>query len=135
MVVYQDGDWCWALGHFHASAVIRLLFKRVVLMSLHGSAIAIVSLYFHTLNIRIGREYFSILGILLSSLLVFRTNTAYDRYYEGRGAWGVLVSQCRGLTMELNALLRREAKASRRFFADLIFNFPIALESTLCNLA
>ena len=131
MIVYQGGDWWRASGHFHASAVIRLLLKRVALVGLYGSAIA--SLDFHTLNIRIGREYLSILGILLSLLLVFRTNTAYDRYYEGRGAWGVLVSQCRGLAMELNALLPREAKASRRYFAALISNFPIALEGSLRN--
>ena len=135
MIIYQRGDWWRVLGHSPAPAVIRPQFKRVVLVNLYGSAIAIVSRYFHTLNIRIGREYFSILGILLSLLLVFRTNTAYQGYYEGRGAWGVLVSQCRGLAMGLNALLFREAKASRRYFAALISNLPITLEGSLRNKA
>ena len=133
MIVYQGGDWWRALRHFQTSAVIRLLLKRVVLVGLYGCAIAVISLDFHTLNVRIGREYLSILGILLSLLLVFRTNTAYDRYYEGRKVWGVLVSQCRGLAMEMNALLPREAKSSRRYFAALISNFPIAVEGSLRN--
>jgi hypothetical protein len=30
---------------------------------------------------------FSLLGIVLSILLVFRTNTAYDRWWEGRKLW------------------------------------------------
>jgi putative membrane protein len=133
MIAYQGRDWWRALWHFHVSAAIHLLMKRVALVGMCGSAIAVVSLDFHTLNVRIGREYLSILGILLSLLLVFRTNTAYDRYYEGRKVWGMLVSQCRGLAMEMNALLPREAKSSRRYFAVLISNFPIALEGSLRN--
>ncbi len=133
MIVYKTGDWWKALWHFHTSEVIRLLLVRVAVVGLYGTAIAVAGLKFHELNIRIGREYFSFLGILLSLLLVFRTNTAYDRYYEGRKVWGQLVSQCRGLAMELNALLPREAHASRRYFAALISNFPLALQGSLRN--
>lgn len=32
-----------------------------------------------------------VFNLVLGLLLVFRTNTAYDRYWEGRKAWGVLV--------------------------------------------
>ena len=85
------------MRHFHASAIIRLLLKRVALLvGIYGSAIAVVSFAFHTLNVRIGHEYLSILSILLSLVRVFRTNTAYDQYYEGRGVWGQLVSPCWG---------------------------------------
>jgi putative membrane protein len=133
MIVYQGGDWWKALWHFHTSEVIRLLLKRVALVGLYGVVVAIGSVNFHALNVRIGREYLSILGILLSLLLVFRTNTAYDRYYEGRKVWGILVSQCRGLAMEINALLPKEAHSSRRYFAALISNFPIALQGNLRN--
>ena len=31
---------------------------------------------------------FSILGLVLSVVLVFRTNRAYDRWWEGRILWG-----------------------------------------------
>lgn len=131
--MYPPGDWWKALRRFHTSEVIRLLLKRVLLVGLYGTIIAVGSINFHSFNVRIGREYLSVLGILLSLLLVFRTNTAYDRYYEGRRVWGQLVSQCRGLAMEMNALLPRNAKSSRRYFAALIANFPIALEGSLRN--
>ena len=133
MIMYPPGDWWKALRRFHTSEVIRLLLKRVLLVGVYGVAIAVASINFHTVTLTIGREYLSVLGILLSLLLVFRTNTAYDRYYEGRKVWGTLVSQCRGLAMEINALLPREARASRRYFAALISNFPIALEGSLRN--
>lgn len=133
MIVYKGGDWWQALRHFHTSTVIRHLLLRVGIVGLYNTTIAICSLRLHFHLLSISREYFSFLGILLSLLLVFRTNTAYDRYYEGRRVWGQLVSQCRGLAIELNAVLPRDASASRRYFAALISNFPFALKGSLRN--
>ncbi len=48
----------------------------------------------------------SMLGFVISLLLVFRTNTAYDRWWEGRKLWGALVNNSRNLAMKLNALLQ-----------------------------
>ena len=131
MIVYQGGDWWQALRHFHTSAVIRRLLVRVSLVGTYNFLIAIWGLEFHHPMLSISREYFSFLGILLSLLMVFRTNTAYDRYYEGRKVWGQLISQCRGLAIEFNAVLPRDAVASRRYFAALISNFPFALKGSL----
>lgn len=36
-------------------------------------------------------------SIVLSLLLVFRTNTAYERFWEGRKAWGNLINNSRNL--------------------------------------
>lgn len=131
MIVYKGGDWWQALRHFHTSTVIRSLLIRVGIVGFYNTVIALCGLRFHFHLLNISREYFSFLGILLSLLLVFRTNTAYDRYYEGRRVWGQLVSQCRGLAIELNAVLPRDAVASRRYFAALISNFPFALKGSL----
>ena len=40
---------------------------------------------------------FSICMPALSLLLVFRTNTAYGRFWEARKQWGVVTSECRNL--------------------------------------
>ncbi|MGB8702726.1 MAG: bestrophin family ion channel [Thermosynechococcaceae cyanobacterium] len=40
-------------------------------------------------------------SIVLGLLLVFRTNTAYERFWEGRKAWGTLVNTVRNLTRRL----------------------------------
>ena len=42
----------------------------------------------------------SILGIVLDFFLVFRTNSAYDRWWEGRKAWGALVNNSRNLALK-----------------------------------
>ncbi len=40
-------------------------------------------------------------NIVLGLLLVFRTNTAYDRFWEGRKAWGKLVNDTRNLARQI----------------------------------
>ncbi len=39
----------------------------------------------------------TMLGVSLSVLIVFRTNTSYDRWWEGRKLWGTLVNRSRSL--------------------------------------
>ncbi|KAL2917898.1 hypothetical protein HK105_202311 [Polyrhizophydium stewartii] len=39
----------------------------------------------------------TILSVVISLLLVFRTNTAYDRYWEARRTWGTLFTHTRNL--------------------------------------
>lgn len=43
----------------------------------------------------------SLLGFIISMLLVFRTNTAYDRWWEGRKNWGALLNLSRNLSMKV----------------------------------
>lgn len=76
-------------------------------------------------------SFLQAMGILLSLLLIFRTNTAYDRFYEGRIAWGTLVNNCRNLSIFFNAILDRDDIESRSFFAKTISNFPFALKNHL----
>jgi putative membrane protein len=40
-------------------------------------------------------------NIVLGLLLVFRTNTAYDRFWEGRKCWGALVNATRNLARQI----------------------------------
>ena len=39
----------------------------------------------------------SLVGVALGLLLVFRTNSSYDRYWEGRKLWGGIVNETRNL--------------------------------------
>ncbi|MFM2369512.1 MAG: hypothetical protein RL619_1822 [Bacteroidota bacterium] len=48
------------------------------------------------------------LGFVISLLLVFRTNTAYDRWWEGRKMWGALVNNSRNFTIKLSVILQDE---------------------------
>ncbi|KAJ3260607.1 hypothetical protein HK103_000217 [Boothiomyces macroporosus] len=48
-------------------------------------------------NIAMSPTLITILSVVIGLLLVFRTNTAYDRYWEARRLWGTLFSHIRNL--------------------------------------
>jgi putative membrane protein len=73
----------------------------------------------------------SLLGIVLGLFLVFRTNSAYDRWWEGRKQWGALVNNTRNLAMKLGAFLPEDDKETRSFFAQMIPNFVFSMKEHL----
>jgi len=75
----------------------------------------------------------TVIGFVLSLLLVFRTNTAYDRWWEGRKMWGKLVNDSRNLSVKLNALLPEEDKVSRIYFTNKIKLFAKVLHTHLTS--
>ena len=75
----------------------------------------------------------SILGIVLGLFLVFRTNSAYDRWWEGRRAWGALVNTSRNLSLKIDAMLPKGHPAKREF-AYLIPAYSAVLRDYLRGL-
>jgi len=71
------------------------------------------------------------LGFVISLLLVFRTNTAYDRWWEGRRLWGSLVNNSRNLAIKLSVILQEENDKS--FFKKMIPNYALMLHKHLNN--
>ena len=67
-------------------SVIAAIYKRVLLCGAFG---VLISLLYH-LQIPVSQPILGtvIPSIVLGLLLVFRTNTAYDRFWEGRKCWG-----------------------------------------------
>ncbi|RAK63958.1 bestrophin family protein [Hymenobacter edaphi] len=131
MIVYKSSDWWDAFRHLHKSAIIRKLLRRVLLLGLYGLAVAILGRGVMDVKFTVDPQYFSLLGILLSLLLAFRTNTAYDRFWEGRRLWGQLVNNCRNLAVLLHARLPATDQVNRFHLAKLLSNFPMALDGHL----
>jgi putative membrane protein len=73
----------------------------------------------------------SLLGFAISMLLVFRTNTAYDRWWEGRKLWGQLVNVSRNLAVKIAVMVPHEQTTTREFFGRLIGMFPEELRRHL----
>jgi putative membrane protein len=131
MIIYKSADWWEALRHLKSSAIIRKLLIRVLWVGLYATLVTTADLYFSQVSITVDKEFFSFLGIMLSLLLVFRTNTAYDRFYEGRRLWGQLTNSCRNLASLLHARLPAADLARRTYLAKLLSNFPVALDGHL----
>lgn len=73
----------------------------------------------------------ALLGFVISLLLVFRTNTAYDRWWEGRKLWGSLVNSSRNLAIKLSGMLDKQDEENRSFFREVIAKYAFALRNHL----
>ncbi|NEP03145.1 MAG: hypothetical protein F6K58_31780 [Symploca sp. SIO2E9] len=81
------------------SSVIPVVLPRVILCSLFGGLISL--LYHLGISISWPIESSIVPTLVLGLLLVFRTNTAYERFWEGRKLWGTLVNTVRNLARQI----------------------------------
>ncbi|GAB4134144.1 MAG: bestrophin family ion channel [Cyanobacteria bacterium J069] len=80
-------------------SVLPYVFPRALLCGLFGEVIAL--LYSQGINVSIPALSGLIPNIVLGLLLVFRTNTAYERFWEGRKLWGTLTNVTRNLARQI----------------------------------
>lgn len=76
----------------------------------------------------------ALLGLVLGLLLVFRTNTAYDRWWEARKLWGSLINDSRNLAIKVTACVQADEQDKDQLGRWLI-RFSFALKDHLRNQA
>jgi putative membrane protein len=74
----------------------------------------------------------TILGTALSLLLGFRTNSAYDRWWEARKSWGEIVNDSRTLVRQSISFISAE-KSEKDAYIDHIAHLQIAWCYALTN--
>lgn len=133
MIIYESNKSWWRdFGAFKKSWTIRRLLRMTIIYGLVMGLLEIGHVFlpkfeFPSINITI----FSLLGIVLSITLVFRTNCAYDRWWEGRKLWGALVNHCRNLAIQTMITFPVDDKSSKEKMAVRISNFCLALVTHL----
>lgn len=132
MILYKNKGILPSIWHFHTGPTATALLRRLVVVAIYVIFVTVAEMYYMDLRLKdTPGSFLGAMGILLSLLLIFRTNTAYDRFYEGRQAWGTLVNNCRNLAIFFNAVLTEGDRDSRLFYAKAISNFPFALKNHL----
>ncbi|MGO4821621.1 MULTISPECIES: bestrophin family protein [unclassified Flavobacterium] len=133
MISYNPKDWITFIFRFHKADTFRQLIPMMLFIGLYSAGIAYLEIEYwdlpedsHVKNISIMH---GMLGFVISLLLVFRTNTAYDRWWEGRKIWGSLVNNSRNLAIKLSAILTEES--DRAFFRKLIPSYASILSKHL----
>jgi len=131
MVDYNPKSWIKLIFAFHKSDTFRILWKEIIYIGIFTLLIAFVTLrYFpNALVLEKLIAMYSLIGFVLSLLLVFRTNTAYDRWWEGRRKWGEIVNDTRNLSIKLSAILSE--KEDKAFFKNMLPNFAFASKEHL----
>lgn len=129
MVTYNPKDWFTLIIQFHKSDTFRRLFWSLVSIGIYAAAIVYGELHFFHLETKNPTVMHSILGFVLSMLLVFRTNSAYDRWWEGRKVWGSVVNNSRNLALKLATYLNNEK--DKQDVKLLITNYVFAFKNHL----
>lgn len=135
MRFYNPKDWLSFIYKFSKSDSIIKLLPVLIGVSIYAGGIAYLELEYWKLSdqslVRNIPIMHSLLGFAISMLLVFRTNTAYDRWWEGRKLWGGLVNNSRNLALKLSVILPDEEKSQRTFFRKIIPAYAFALHKHL----
>lgn len=130
MVNYNPKEWVRLIFTLHKTDTVR---KLAPSMFAFGSLTAIVCIveidYLHLEHVNTPVVH-SLLGFVISLLLVFRTNTAYERWWEGRKLWGALVNNTRNLGIKLSEIVKDDEQLRTNFRVQ-ITNFVFAMKEHL----
>lgn len=129
MIDYNPKTWWKLIFMFHRSDTFRILIPAMIGVAFYTALIAYVeNEVFHS-QFKNTTAIHSLMGFVLSLLLVFRTNTAYDRWWDGRRIWGSFVNNSRNLALKLSTILSNEA--DKKLLGILISNYMIAAKDHL----
>ena len=130
MIKYNPKDWFGLIFQFHKSDTFRKMGWVLILFAVYTLIIVAIELRFkEELQFKSTTTVHSLLGFVLALLLVFRTNSAYDRWWEGRKLWGALVNNTRNMALKLNTVISNEA--DKKYWATMISNYVFAMKEHL----
>ena len=129
MIKYNPKNWFSLIFEFHKSDTLRKLFYVLLVYALYATLIVFLELEYT--NFKSTIEIHSLLGFVLGLLLVFRTNTAYERWWDARKLLGALVNTSRNLALKINTFLPNNEVEKRNLFSNQISNYCYSLKNHL----
>ncbi len=106
MISYDKHSWRSHLFDVEGSMVYEIMFR--VAASMLWSA-CVMACHGFGYKIQMSPTVHTLVGVALGLLLVFRTNSSYDRYWEGRKVWGAILNDSRNMARSARGYVFREA--------------------------
>jgi putative membrane protein len=131
MINYNPKNWFNLIFSLNKSDTIRILWKQLIYISLLAALIIMLLHLLSKDHQDLLSDYtkeltaiYSLIGFVMSLLLLFRTNGAYDRWWEGRKLWGAIVNDCRSGVLKITTRISNEEdkKEFARLFSLFIYN-------------
>lgn len=131
MIEYNPKNWYKLIFAIHKSDTLRILWKEILYIGAFSALLSFILIeYLESMTaLQSLISVYSLVGFVISLLLVFRTNTAYDRWWEGRKKWGALVNDTRNLAIKIGSMIPDEE--TRAYFQKSIPNFVFATKEHL----
>lgn len=133
MISYNPKIWFAYIFRFHKSDSFKELFPILLIIAAYSGIIAYFEMEYFKLDENSHVKNLSVihttLGFVISLLLAYRINSAYDRWWEGRKLWGALVNNSRNLAIKLSVILKDEKDLA--YFRKLIPSYASMLNKHL----
>ena len=129
MIKYNPKNWFGLIFEFHKSDTLRKLIGILIVYAIFSFVIVYVEIHYTKFESTISIH--SLMGFIIGLLLVFRTNTAYDRWWEGRKLIGALVNTSRNLALKINALVEENDLTNKKFYSSMIANYCYSMKEHL----
>lgn len=131
MIAYDNKAWYRHIFVWRGSVVKGIAIRVIIFMAWTAFIILLYNRGIIPDDRKIDMVIYNVIGLALGLLLVFRTNTSYDRYWEGRRLLGSMVNGCRNAAFILDNVLDKKDMEKRREFAELITAFNYAYKEHL----
>ena len=122
--------WVTVLTSFHSTPIFGRIWMTVAALAVYAALVELLAVYVNLEVTAVGAQFQGFLGLVLGLLLAFRTNTSYDRWWEGRRLWGQLINDCRNLAIKVQTCVRANEEDKQRVGRWLI-DFAFALKEHL----
>jgi len=123
----SSSDWVDSIKSLPKSQVLYRIRNPLLSMTL----MAVVASIWHCVFKMPGLATLSahtLLGSALSLLLVFRTNSAYQRFQEGRKIWNDILDLCRDIAFSVSVYRGEVGHKKCRMIRNLVQAFPFAMQ-------
>lgn len=104
MIIIERHSWLHQILRIRR-ALPKVVRRRVVLTTAVGLVVTLLHELRNLFDSNLTPLPFTLVGVALSIFLGFRNNTGYDRFWEGRKLWGMLVNVSRSMTRQLLTLI------------------------------
>ena len=109
-------------------SIARRIAKRSLMVTLLAAAIVLIESLHPDFFAKVSATPFTLLGLSLSIFMSFRNNACYDRWYEGRKAWGDIITETRSMIRETQVI---KDEATRSSILRDLCGFAHGLNATL----
>lgn len=135
MIIRERTNWLKMLFVWKGS-VLRKIIPQLLVITIFS----LVVLYFkgniYDYKVHLNPAIFTLLGLSLAIFMGFCNSASYDRFWEGRKLWGLLVIETRSLTRQVLTLINDDApdsKIKKQEFIKMISAVCWALNFQLRN--
>ncbi|MEC7121139.1 MAG: bestrophin family ion channel [Pseudomonadota bacterium] len=100
MIIRPKQHWLRMLLVWHGSILPRIL-PQLLLVTL--LSVLVTWLHGRVFDLKVPLNFvpFPLIGLALAIFLGFRNSASYERFWEGRKLWGILLNDCRTLARQL----------------------------------